>query len=128
MRKLQAAFSSDCRDKRLQCCGWWKKILWSINKNNVRTNDHIRKIAIGQSGYYTTGCLIDYPCFKNCYKLITIDLRKQQKLGADPKAIQKSSFTGNVDRGGITQMFSIIEEAKETVLDFPKEKMELKKL
>ena len=65
---------------------------------------------------------------KNCYKLIAIDLSKQQKLGSDPKAIQKISFTGNVDRGGITQMFSIIEEPKEAVLDFPEEKMELKKL
>ena len=97
-------------------------------KNNLRTNDHIRKIAIGQTGYYTTGCLIDYPCFKNCYKLIAIDLSKQQKLGVDLKAIQKISFTGNVDRGGITQMFSVIEEPKEAVLDFPEEKMELKKL
>ena len=39
----------------------------------------IRKIATGQGDNYTTGCLLYYPYFKNCYKLIAIDLSKQQK-------------------------------------------------
>ena len=30
------------------------------NKNNLRTNDSIRKVAIGQGDDYTTGCLLDY--------------------------------------------------------------------
>ena len=34
------------------------------------------KIATGQEDNYTTGCLLDY-------KLIAIDLGKQQKLDAD---------------------------------------------
>ena len=46
--------------------------------------------------------LIDYPYFKNHYKLISIDLTQQQKLDADPKGIQCINFTGNLDRGGIT--------------------------
>ena len=54
------------------------------------------------------------------YKLITIDLSKQQKLQSDPKAIQKNNFTRNLDRAECPTMFSIIEEAKETVLDFSK--------
>ena len=54
------------------------------------------------------------------YKLIAIDLSKQQKLQADPKAIQKNNFTGNLDRAECSTMFFIIEEAKETVLDFSK--------
>ena len=41
------------------------------------------KIATGQGDNYTTGCLLDYPCFKEHYKLIAIDLGKQQKLDAD---------------------------------------------
>ena len=49
-----------------------------------------------------------------------IDLSKQQKLDADPKAIQRINFTGNLKLDGNTQMFLLIEEAKETVLDFPK--------
>ena len=43
---------------------------------------------------------------------------KQQTLDADSKAIQEINFTGNLHRGENTRMFFIIEEAKETVLDF----------
>ena len=39
-------------------------------------NDNIRKIATGQGDNYTSGCLQDYPYFKNYYKLIAIDLSK----------------------------------------------------
>ena len=59
--------------------------------------------------------------FKTYYKLIAIDLSKQQKLNAVPKAIQQINFTGNLDRAeGGTTIFFIIEEAKETVLYFSK--------
>ena len=53
--------------------------------------------------------------------MIAIDLRKQQALDADPKAIQQINFTANLDRDGNTVMFFIIEEAKETILDFSQE-------
>ena len=46
----------------------------------------------------TTGGLLDYPYFKNYYELITIDLSKQQKLDADPKATQQINLTENLDR------------------------------
>ena len=85
------------------------------------TYENIWKIATGQDDDYTTGFLLDYHYFKNYYKLIPIDLTKQQKLNADPKATQQTNFTGNLDRDGITQTFFIIEEAKETALDFSKE-------
>ena len=49
--------------------------------------------------------------------MIPIDLRKQQALNADPRAIQQIIFT-DLDRAGNTTMFFIIEETKETVLDF----------
>ena len=45
-------------------------------------------------------------------------LRKQQALDADPKAIQHIDFTGDLDRAGITKIYFIVEEAKETILDF----------
>ena len=89
-------------------------------KNDLKTYDNIRKIATGQGDDYTTGCLLDYPYFKKYYKLIAIDLSKQQKLDADPKVIQQINFTGNLDRAEGATMFFIIEEAKETVLDFSK--------
>ena len=52
--------------------------------------------------------------------MTAIDLSKQQKLDADPKAIQQINFTGNLDRAEGSTMFFIIEETKETVLDFSK--------
>ena len=45
---------------------------------------------------YTTGCLLDYHHFKENYKLIAIDLSKQQALDADPKTRQQIIFTGNL--------------------------------
>ena len=36
-----------------------------------------------------------------------IDLSKQRKLAADPKAIQQTSFTGNLSRAEGAKMFSI---------------------
>ena len=50
--------------------------------------------------------------------MIAIDLSKQQALDSDPKAIQQINFTANLDKPGNTTMFFIIEEAKETVLEF----------
>ena len=86
--------------------------------SDLKTYENIRKIATGQGGDYTTGCLLDYSYFKDYYKMIAIDLSKQQVLDADPRAIQQINFTANLDRAGNTTMFFIIEEAKETVLDF----------
>ena len=90
-------------------------------KYNKVTYENIRKIATGQGDDYTTGCLLDYTYFKKYYKMIAIDLSKQQALDADPKAIQQINFTANLDRAGNTTMFFIIEEAKETALDFSQE-------
>ena len=56
--------------------------------------------------------------FKKYFKLLAIDLRKQQKLDADPKAIQQISFNGSLERAEVSTMLFIIEEAKERVLDF----------
>ena len=85
-------------------------------KSDVRRYDNVRKIAIGQGDDYTTGCLLDYNYFNKYYKMIAIDLSKQQALDADPKAIQQINFTGNLENNAV--IFFIIEEAKEAVLDF----------
>ena len=66
-------------------------------KSNIRTYDNIRKILTGQGDDYTTDCLLDYKYFKKNYKMIAIDLSKQQALDADSKAIQQINFTGNLD-------------------------------
>ena len=58
-------------------------------KNDLKTYDNIKRIATG------LGRLLDYPFFKNYYKLIAIDLSKQPKLDVDQKGIQQINFTGN---------------------------------
>ena len=87
-------------------------------KNDKVTYENIRKIATGQGDDYTTGCLLDYTYFKKYYKMIAVDLSKQQALDADPKAIQQINFTANLDRAGNTRFYFILEEAKETVFKF----------
>ena len=87
-------------------------------KNNKITYENIRKIATGQGDDYTTGCLLDYSYFANTYKMIAVDLSKQQALDADPRAIQQINFIANLDRAGNTRVYLILEEAKETILDF----------
>ena len=91
-------------------------------KNDFRTYNNIRKIAIGQGDDYTTGCLLDYDYFKYYYKMIAIDLSKQKDIDADTKSIQQINFRGNLNRGEDLNdnktIFFIIEEAKKTIVDF----------
>ena len=89
-------------------------------KDNKVTYEN-RKIATGYGDDYTTGCLLHYPCFKDSYKVIAVDLSKQQALDADPRTNQQINFTANLDRTGTTRIYFILEEAKETRLDFSQE-------
>ena len=87
-----------------------KKIFDQPIKDDKITYDNVRKIDTDQGDDYTTGCLLEYVYFRNYYKMIAIDLSKQQALDAD--------FTANLDRAGNTRICFILGEAKETVLDF----------
>ena len=87
-------------------------------KNNKVTYENIRKIASGQGDDYTAGCLLDYSYFVDTYKMAAVDLSKQQALDADPRAIQQIHFTASLDRAGSTRVNFILEEAKETILEF----------
>ena len=42
--------------------------------SDIKTYENVRKIATGKGDDYTTGCLLDYSCFKDHYKMIAIDL------------------------------------------------------
>ena len=90
------------------------------NNNNIKTHEN-RKIATVQGDHYTTGSLLDYPYFKENYKMIAIDLSEQQPLDADAREIQQINFTGNLGRAAGAFVFFILEEAKETVLDLKHE-------
>ena len=50
--------------------------------------------------------------------MIAVDLSKQQRLIADPKAVQQINFTANLDRAENTRFYFILEKAKETVFEF----------
>ena len=84
-----------------------------------KTYENIRRIATGKGDDYTTGCLLGYPYFKENYKMIAIDLSRQNELDADPRAIEQINFKANLDRAGNTTMFFITEEAKYTIFEFP---------
>ena len=99
-------------------------------KNDLKTYCNIRKIETVQSDDYTTGYLLDYfillyDIFKKYYKLIAINLSKQKKLDADPKAIQQINFIGNLDRK-VQQCFSLLKKQKKTGLDFSKGTVKVK--
>ena len=85
-------------------------------KNNKVAYENIRKIATDQGDDYATGCLLDYSYFVDTYKMIAVDLSKQQALDADLRAIQQISFTANLDRAGNTRVYFILQEAKEKKL------------
>ena len=53
--------------------------------------------------------------------MIAINLTRKQVFDANLRAIQQINFTGNLDRAGLTTMFFITEEAKETVFKFSQE-------
>ena len=53
-----------------------------------------------------------------CYKMMAVDLSKQQILDANPRKNQQINFTANLDRASNTGIYFILEEAKETILDF----------
>ena len=46
-------------------------------KNDLKAYDDIRTIVTGQGNDYTAEYLLDYSYSKSYYKLIEIDLRKQ---------------------------------------------------
>ena len=89
-------------------------------KDNKVTYENIRKVATGKGDNYTTGCLLDYPYFRDNYKMIVVDLSRQQALDPDPRKIQQINFTANLNRedDDDTRVYFILEESKETKLNF----------
>ena len=71
-RLFVLAFEND--DQRVSNKGYFDQ---PIN-SNLKTYDNIRKTSTGKGDDYTTGCLLDYTYFKNYYKMIVVDLSKQQ--------------------------------------------------
>ena len=87
-------------------------------KNNKGTSGNIRIKCYWSRRWLYNWFLLDYIYLKIYYKLNVVDLRKQQALDADTKAIQQINFTSNLDTARNTRIYFILEETKETVLDF----------
>ena len=73
-------------------------------------------IDISKNNEYTTGNLLDYDYFKKYYKLIAIDLSKQQVLQENEDLIQQINFIGRLTEAA--NVFIIIEKKEHTVLEF----------
>ena len=73
-------------------------------------------IDISRNNEYTTGNLLDYDYFKKYYKLIAIDLSKQQVLQENDDLIQQSNFIGKLEEAA--HVFIIIEKKENTILEF----------
>ena len=74
-----------------------KHFLISRKKKDFKSYNKIQKTETGRGYDYINGCLLDYFYFKNYFKVITINLTKQQASYGDPKAIQQIRFTGNLN-------------------------------
>ena len=88
----------------------------------IKQYDEVRKVSTGHGDDYTTGSLLDYAYFKDNYRLIAVDLSKQKALDADLRAIQQIVFQGVVggNDGIKIKLYTILEQSKETVLEFYK--------
>ena len=73
-------------------------------------------IDISRNNEYTTGNLLDYDYFKKHYKLIAIDLNKQQVLQENEDLIQQINFIGRLTEAA--NIFIIIEKKENTILEF----------
>ena len=73
-------------------------------------------IDISRNNEYTTGNLLDYDYFKKYYKLIAIDLSKQQVLQENEDLIQQINFIGKLEEAA--NVFIIIEKKEYTILEF----------
>ena len=73
-------------------------------------------IDISRNNEYTMGNLLDYDYFKKHYKLIAIDLSKQQVLQENEDLIQQINFIGRLENAA--NVFIIIEKKENTILEF----------
>ena len=82
----------------------------------IKTEEVYEKIIdISRNNEYTAGNLLDYDYFKKYYKLIAIDLSKQQVLQENEDLIQQSNLIGRLTEAAV---FIIIEKKENTILEF----------
>ena len=83
----------------------------------IKTDEAYEKIIdISRNNEYTTGNLLDYDYFKKYYKLIAIDLSKQQALQENEDLIQQINFIGRLEEAA--NIFIVIEKKEKTISNF----------
>ena len=82
-------------------------------KTEEEAYEKIRDIS--RNNEYTTSNLLDYNYFKKYYKLIAIDLSKQQLLQENEDLIQQINFIGKLEEAA--NVFIIIEKKENTILE-----------
>ena len=85
-------------NQKLYCDHQWKNFHDQPTDSYIKRYEEIGKLTAGQGKDYTTGCLLDYEYIKSHYRLIAVDLSRQKKLDADPKAIQQIEFVGQLKK------------------------------
>ena len=88
----------------------------------IKQYDGVKKLSTEHGDDYTTGCLLDYVCFKDNYRSIAVDLTKQKPLNADSRTTQQIVFQGVAGGANNTniRLYTIFEKSKETGLEFYK--------
>ena len=83
----------------------------------IKTEEEAYKkiIDISRNNEYTTGNLLDYDYFKKYYKLIAIDLSKQQVLQENEDLIQEINFIGKLEEAA--NVFIIIAKKENTIFE-----------
>ena len=83
----------------------------------IKTEEAYEKIIdIGRNNEYTTGNLLDYDYFKKYYKLIAIDLSKQQVLQENEDLIQQINLIGKLEEAA--NVLIIMEKKENPILEF----------
>ena len=87
-------------------------------ESDIEKYRELKKVMIGKGEDYTTGSLLDNDYFKKHYKLVAVDLSKQEELDADPRAIQQIEFKYMLETD--STIYWVLEKSKETILEFYK--------
>ena len=84
----------------------------------IKTEEEVYEkiIDVSRNNEYTTGNLLDYDYFRKHYKLIAIDLSKQQVLQENEDLIQQINSIGKLEEAANVSI--IIEKKENTILEF----------
>ena len=77
-------------------------------------------MSTGQSGDYTTSCLLDFAYLKKKYRLIAADLSKQKALFKKNLQIIFTDEIKATEKNTRVIIYYILEKSKETIIQFSK--------